>query len=259
MAFLAKPLSGLPARGDSADIVLGDGVLHVRSVLVEAPAPAAAELPPPPPVEDPDPDLPLPPDPPASVDPLRGARLSYSEIAALGEPVQIAGGGRGNRAFGERFHAAIEAVDWRRPVLGVEELAPADRLRAENLFGAVRDGAVGGRLRAAIEVCTERPFLYEMEGTLFEGVVDVWAREADGTVLLVDWKTGTGEQGEDAFALQQAIYGLAALLAGEARVETIWCLLEHDGAVIRRVLGQVDVSELAARVRSALTVEAPTA
>ena len=83
------------------------------------------------------------------------------------------------------FHEAIEQVDWRAPVL------PWDDERAQKLFGVIRDGELGTRLAAAVEVQTEWPFLVGDGGAVVEGVADVWAREPDGTVLIADWKTGT--------------------------------------------------------------------
>ena len=89
------------------------------------------------------------------------------------------------------------------------------------------------RLAAAVEVRTEWPFLVRVDGAIVEGVADVWAREADGTVLIVDWKTGTLHGPDDpGYALQQAIYALAALRAGAERVETAWCHVAHEGAVV---------------------------
>ena len=181
-----------------------------------------------------------------AVDPLRGLRVSYSALelhaacslryhlqVELGLPasdVVVAGAGAGGlpgaRAFGERFHEEIQHVDWRAPRL------EWDDARAQELFGVILAGELGKRLAAAVEVLTEWPFLVGVGGAVVEGVADVWALEADGTVLIVDWKTGTLHGPDDpGYALQQAIYALAGLRGGAERVETAWCHVAHEGAV----------------------------
>jgi ATP-dependent helicase/nuclease subunit A len=185
-----------------------------------------------------------------AVDALRGARVSYSSLdASLTEPAEAVAGDAalpGARAFGERFHDAIQHVDWRAPVLGWDDE------RAQALFGTIRNGEIGLRLAAAGELRTEWPFLLAVDGAIVEGVADVWAREPDGTVLIVDWKTGT-LHGPDApgYALQAEMYALAALRAGAERVDTVWCHVAHDGALVRCSFGPSDAGRLDARVRTA--------
>jgi superfamily I DNA/RNA helicase len=200
-------------------------------------------------------------------DPLRGLRVSYSALelhascslryhlqVELGLPesdVVIAGTGGGGlpgaRAFGERFHEEIQHVDWREPRL------EWDDARAQELFRVILAGELGARLAAAVEVHTEWPFLVGVDGAVVEGVADVWALEANGTVLIVDWKTGTLHEPDDpGYALQQAIYALAGLRGGAERVETAWCHVGHEGAVVTGAYSTVDVGELEANVRGVL-------
>ncbi len=90
-------------------------------------------------------------------------------------------------------------------------------------------------------------------GAVVEGVADVWALEADGTVLIVDWKTGTLHGPDDpGYALQQAIYALAGLRGGAERVETAWCHVAHGGAVVAGRYGADDTAELNAGIRVVL-------
>jgi hypothetical protein len=210
--------------------------------------------------------VPAVPSPVPMVDPARGLRVSYSalelhaacslryhlqiELGLAATDTVIAGNGGGlpgARAFGERFHEEIQHVDWRAPAL------PWDDARAQKLFGVIRDGELGSRLAAAVEVRTEWPFLVAVDGAVVEGVADIRAREADGTVLIADWKTGTLHGPDDpGYALQQAIYALAGLRAGAVQVETAWCHVAHEGAVVVGRYGADDAEELEGRVRAVL-------
>ena len=223
---------------------------------LEVPALAEAE-------SAPEPIAPLP-----AVNPLRGLRVSYSslelhaacslryhlqvELGLRQTDVVIAGGGGrglpGARAFGERFHEAIQHVDWRAPVL------VWDDQRAQTLFATIRDGAIGARLAAAEEVHTEWPFLLGVEGTVVEGVADVWARESAGTVLIVDWKTGTLHAPDDrGYALQAEMHALAALRAGAERAETTWCHVVQDGVIVEGRYEPCDAMTLEAQALMAFS------
>jgi ATP-dependent exoDNAse (exonuclease V) beta subunit len=267
LGFLAPALGldPLPAPGAWTDAPVGDGVVRVRSAVVPLPAVEAAARAVPAAVDEEGYRAPAPAPGPA-FDARRGVRLSYSALAAgLGAvpatpdaptatPAVATGATPGGaRRFGERFHAAIERVDWRAPALALPADAGADeRDRAERLFATIRDGALGQRLAGAAEVRTERPFALALDGVILEGVLDVWAREPDGTVLVVDWKTGTRHGADDpGYALQCELYALAVLRSGADVVETAWCFLE-DGAVASERFGQADAEALAARVRAAL-------
>ena len=261
MAWLAGSLpdAELPAVGETAEVRIGGTAVSVRSVVPDAAA-AAVDTGPPPLVAVG--EAPVVPEPVPASDSLLGLRISYSalelhaacslryhlevELGLAGTDTVITGNGAaptGARAFGERFHEAIERVEWRTPVL------EWDDERAQQFFGVIRDGPLGARLAAAVEVRTEVPFLVAVAGAIVEGVADVWAREADGTVLIVDWKTGTLHGPDDSgYALQQAIYALAALRAGAERVETAWCHVAHDGAVVTGRYGAGDTFGLEAHV-----------
>jgi len=185
------------------------------------------------------------------VDPLRRVRVSYSSLEApqtdAADAVAGGAGLPGARAFGERFHDAIQHVDWRAPTLGWQDE------RAQTLFRTIRDGEIGRRLAAAGDIRAEWPFLLAVGGATVEGVADVWAREAGGTVLIVDWKTGTLHGPDDpGYALQAEIYALAALRAGAERVETVWCHVAHDGSLVTGRFGPGEAGRLEARVRAAV-------
>ena len=247
LALLTEPLD-LPAAGGSADLVVGNGVMHVRSVVVEA-------------VEEPEhlepmtikPAVDGPPpaviDPPTIVPSQRGLQLSYTALELhatcslryhlereLGLPsidetaTTPAMPGLGARRFGVAFHALMQEVDWHAPpadgwaatrVGELETLATAaDAARAERYCCEARDSTIGHRLREAVEVRTERPFTVQIDGAIVTGFFDVWALEADGTTLIVDWKTGGS--GPAGYELQRDLYTRGAFSAGAQVVESAW-------------------------------------
>ena len=115
-------------------------------------------------------------------------------------------------------------------------------------------GELGRRLAQAREVHAERPFLVAVGGAIVEGVADIWAHETDGTVLIVDWKTGTLHGPDDpGYALQQAIYALAALQTDVEQVDTAWCHVAHEGAIVAGRYEMTDATALMTRVQAALS------
>jgi hypothetical protein len=80
----------------------------------------------------------------------------------------------------------------------------------------------------------------------------VLAREADGTVLVVDYKTdrlAEDEEPEDlvarSYATQRMVYALAALRDGAPRVEVAYALLERPAEPVTAVFTAADVPALA--------------
>ena len=76
------------------------------------------------------------------------------------------------------------------------------------------------------------------------------ARERDGTVLVVDYKTDRlGEEPppaliERAYATQRMVYALAGLHDGAGRVEVAYCLLERPAEPVTASFGADDTPEL---------------
>jgi hypothetical protein len=80
----------------------------------------------------------------------------------------------------------------------------------------------------------------------------VLAREADGTVLVVDYKTDRLAEDESpaelidrAYATQRRVYALAALRGGAPRVEVAYALLERPGEPVAATFTPDDVPALA--------------
>ena len=112
------------------------------------------------------------------------------------------------------------------------------------LAGAATEGAralapgtnPAARVAAAADVRREHPFAFSLGAgePLLTGVIDVLAREADGSVLVLDYKTDRVSEGEDLSALverdydlQRLLYGLAVLRAGAPVVEIVHWFLER--------------------------------
>jgi RecB family exonuclease len=86
---------------------------------------------------------------------------------------------------------------------------------------------------------------------MLNGVVDVVARERDGTVLVVDYKTNRLEPGETPHAVverdygvQQRLYALAVLKDGAPGVEVGYAFLERPDQPVSRTFTPQDAPRL---------------
>jgi len=194
------------------------------------------------PTRPPDVEVPDAPEPVAPT-PAQPAALSYSALAAyercgyrfylervLGlEPLAGHVAGAGALERGILAHELLEQLDIRRPL--VPEGVPED-------IAAMVDGFIGSelfaRLRTATDVRREEGFAFLLEGgALVTGALDLVAREQDGNVLVVDYKTDRLDGADPAelvaraYRTQQLVYALAALRAGATTVEVIHVFLER--------------------------------
>ncbi|MBM9461529.1 ATP-dependent helicase [Nocardioides sp. zg-536] len=115
--------------------------------------------------------------------------------------------------FGTRFHAWVETRFGQQGLFDPDELAGRgdagieDDADLKELIAAFEDGPFGSRVPAAVEA----PFslvLHHPDGgqQVVRGRIDAVYDEPDGSVLVVDWKTGDRQ---DAEPLQLALYRLA--------------------------------------------------
>lgn len=169
--------------------------------------------------------------------------LSYSALAAyercgyrfylervLGfEPTagRIAGAGALER--GILAHELLEQLDLRNPRL--PDGVPED---VAGLVEGFTRSALFERLREASDVRREEGFAFVLDsGALVTGALDLVARERDGTVLVVDYKTDRLDELDPAdvvaraYRTQQVVYALAALRAGATTVEVTHVFLER--------------------------------
>ncbi|MCC6831910.1 MAG: UvrD-helicase domain-containing protein [Thermoleophilia bacterium] len=234
----------------------------------------------PPPVAPPAVEVPAPVIPPAPVvDPIGGMRLSFSALATFAtcprrfhleverglpqsrEHIGVPGAGDGSgTAVGTLVHAALAEHAWggsppsagwaraRAAGLGLE-VPEAGLARAERLVDAVLADPLAERIANGVEVLAEQPFAIEVDGVVQTGAIDLQVREADGTLLVIDWKTHTlvertAEQVMDAYRLQQSVYGLAALRGGAEPVELRWVFPEALNEPQVRLVSHADTPAL---------------
>lgn len=174
------------------------------------------------------------------------------------------------RTRGALTHALLEDLDFSRPLAPTEARArriaaslgasidSASLSDARRLVDDFVASAMGERLRAARRVRREHRFAIPLGGPdepLLTGVLDVLADEGDGQLLVVDYKTDRvegvdlEEHVDGAYAVQRALYALAAL-AGEAdRVEVVYCYLSRPGEPVGASFQAADAGALRQRMR----------
>jgi ATP-dependent exoDNAse (exonuclease V) beta subunit len=183
-------------------------------------------------------------------------RITPEELAAwLGGPPAAAGAEPATvpaldaMTRGTIAHSLLERLDLARPAIPepseIEALAErhdvvltgAEISDLQGLVAAFIGSALMRRLDAAQRVRREAAFAFALEpaggGALINGFVDVYAEEADGGVLIVDYKSDRlggaepAELVERDYAVQRTVYALAALRAGAPHVEVAYCFLER--------------------------------
>jgi ATP-dependent exoDNAse (exonuclease V) beta subunit len=161
-----------------------------------------------------------------------------------------AGDGDGGAARGVVIHALLERLDFARPVVDAglaaavarREGAREDPAALAELAGAFARSPLCARLGAARGVRREQPFAFALGGpggTLLRGVLDVAGFEADGTLLIVDYKSDRLAGDEDLaarverdYGVQRIVYALAGLAAGAPTVEVAHCFLRRPEIVV---------------------------
>jgi ATP-dependent exoDNAse (exonuclease V) beta subunit len=172
------------------------------------------------------------------------------------------------RIRGSLVHLLLERLDFARPepppsdevlALGAEhglQLEPEHVEDIREQVAAFAASPLCARLGAARGVRREAGFAFALEpgggGPLLTGFVDVLAREPDGTVLVVDYKTDRLEDDEQperliarAYATQRMVYALAALQDGADRVEVAYALLERPDLPVSATFTRDDAPALA--------------
>jgi ATP-dependent exoDNAse (exonuclease V) beta subunit len=169
------------------------------------------------------------------------------------------------RVRGVVVHALLEDADDVSPerirALASREGASADEDDVEavrGLVGAFAGSPAGRRLAAATRVRREHEFAFELDAPgrpLLTGTIDALGVEADGTWLVVDVKTDRVHRSADLdalvgsqYAIQRALYALAALRAGAPRVEVVHLFLETPGRAPATTYTPADAAGLEAEL-----------
>jgi RecB family exonuclease len=215
---------------------------------------------------------PLAPIPAAPAVPLR--RLSYSALSlyrrcgyryfaqrvlGLPEPERAAveGGGLDGLELGDAVHLELERADgrWRDRY---PHATPQDEERIAGFVEAWGGSPLRGRVEELTDARNEVAFAFEVDGVLLRGRFDLFGHLADGTVLIVDFKTNrlgdrTAQEVMDgAYAEQVKTYALAALRSGAPAAEIAYAFLEDAEAVAVQRFAAADVPELEANLQDAI-------
>ncbi len=166
------------------------------------------------------------------------------------------GGGLEARARGTLAHRLLESVDFAHPLAPSSEdvarvarelgmrVRREEREELAELIGAALPTALAARVGAATSVNRERSFAFSLapREPLITGVVDLLAHEADGGLLVVDYKSDRvgpdvdlGALVERDYGVQRLLYALAVLRHGAARVEVVHWFLQrpHESVAAR--------------------------
>ena len=183
-------------------------------------------------------------------------------------------GGLDARLRGTLVHELLEHVDFSRPAVP-GEAAVAERIasygvpsRDEDVadLRAMVDGflasGLADRVRRARSVRKELPFAFPLapeggasgESILVNGVLDLYALEDDGGVMVVDYKSDRLDGADPAafcdehYGTQRIVYALAALKAGAPRVEVVHSFLELPDAPVSVTFEPAQTADLEARL-----------
>jgi ATP-dependent helicase/nuclease subunit A len=163
----------------------------------------------------------------------------------------------------ERLDFASDRVPSERDVaiLAREEgvrVSPREREEIAALLSKALGAELARRLAAAARgVRREYPFTFSLgqDEPLVTGVIDLFVRESDGGVLVVDYKSDRVGAEDDLevmvereYAIQRLVYALAALSDGGPRVEVVHWFLHRPGEPIAASYTAADKPELEDRV-----------
>jgi ATP-dependent helicase/nuclease subunit A len=205
-----------------------------------------------------------------------GYRYYLERILRLGEDrgaarAQAGGGGLEARARGTLVHTLMEALDFAAPrppspaqVAGAARelglrVGEDERAEIAALIGAAGQAPPAARVAAARTVRREHPFAYSLgeREPLVTGVIDLLACEADGSYLVLDYKSDRvaadvelAELVEREYAVQRLLYALAVLRDGALGVEIVHWFLERPQEWVAARYTAADRPALEARLAS---------
>ncbi|HTZ85812.1 MAG TPA: UvrD-helicase domain-containing protein [Solirubrobacteraceae bacterium] len=201
--------------------------------------------------------------------------LGLGEDRAAARALSRAEDGLEARARGTLVHRLMELMDFANPQapspaevgerareLGLR-VAESEREELTALIAASCTSELASRVAAGTSVRREHPFAFSLAPSepLISGVIDLLAVEADGSILVLDYKSDRVGSGMDLEALvereygvQRLLYALAMLRDGAQSVEIVhWFLERGEWVTARFAAGERLVLEdrLARRVKRA--------
>ena len=151
------------------------------------------------------------------------------------------GEGMAGVEIGDAVHLLLERDDERWRELYPHATAE-DEARIARMLSSWAGSQLAERVRGLQGVTVELPFAFAVDDVLIRGRFDLYHRGADGSALVVDYKTNLlgdrtpDELVERSYGHQVAIYALAALLGGATSVEVTYAFLDRPDAVVVRQL-----------------------
>jgi CRISPR/Cas system-associated exonuclease Cas4 (RecB family) len=125
--------------------------------------------------------------------------------------------------FGDQVHRLLAGID-------VPDASP----EARNLKLRFEQSPTGLRAARATRIGRETPILFDYEGLLIRGAIDLWFEEG-GELVLVDYKTDDyiSDERLHAYSLQLRLYAIALSRALRRRVDRIVLAVLRAGREIR--------------------------
>ena len=129
--------------------------------------------------------------------------------------------------------------------------------RIRGLVAAYCDSELAARLAALPAATVERPFVFEHDGVLLHGRLDVLHLE-HGRALIVDYKSNVLDGAEPAevvdsdYRLQRLVYALACFRAGANEVEVVYQFLERPDGVVAANFTREELPGLEAELSEAI-------
>jgi ATP-dependent helicase/nuclease subunit A len=194
------------------------------------------------------------------------------DVEATAPSADAAGGRRGGTAVGRAVHAILQHVDLDTAApADVERLAgresalegmssPADIGTVSELAASALSSAVVASVRAGRRQWREVPVVAPVGDRLVEGYVDLLYEDAEGRLVVVDWKTDRArteaevDGAVERYRLQGAGYAVAVEQATGRpvdRVTFVFCRTGGEPAVEREV-GGADLAAAVAEARRLL-------
>jgi ATP-dependent helicase/nuclease subunit A len=169
--------------------------------------------------------------------------------------------------IGDAVHRLLEVVDLAKP-LPPRDLAALVRgwyprvseEELERIGGFVRsycESELAHRVAGLTGARVERPFVFEHDGVLLRGRLDVLQLDGE-RALVVDYKTNTLDEGtpeeivDHDYRLQRLVYALACFRAGANEVEVVYHFLERADAVVSMVFDRSQLPELEVELSNAI-------
>jgi ATP-dependent exoDNAse (exonuclease V) beta subunit len=188
-----------------------------------------------------------------------GYRFYAQRILRLPERqvVRPQGEGMAGVEIGDAVHLLLERDDERWRELYPHATAE-DEARIARMLSSWAGSQLAERVRGLQGVTVELPFAFAVDDVLIRGRFDLYHRGADGSALVVDYKTNVlgdrtpDELVERSYGHQVAIYALAALLGGATSVDITYAFLDRPDAVVVRSFTSGDLDSLRDGVRASM-------